>query len=167
LPREVRKSQDITGSKMKKKDVLFFSIVAIVIILDQITKYFIVKKFEFLQSKPLITNVLHLTYIQNTGAGFGILQDQTIALIWLSIIVIGIILFVYDKIQANIQCVFTALILGGTIGNLIDRIRLNYVVDFIDFRIWPAFNVADSALTVGIFGLLIYFFVVERKSFKR
>jgi signal peptidase II len=62
----------------------------------------------------------------------------------------------YDKIKPGYEAVFTGLILGGAIGNLIDRIRLGFVVDFIDFAYWPAFNVADSAITVGAVGFIIY-----------
>jgi len=112
----------------------------IIVVLDQITKYF--------QINP----------IKNTGAGFGILQDQTTLLIWFSIIVIGVIFFIYDKLPENkFVLVTVGFILGGTIGNLIDRIILGYVVDFIDLGFWPAFNIADSALTIGVIGLIIYY----------
>lgn len=125
------------------------------------------QRFELSESLPLLKNVLHITYIHNTGAGFGILQEQSMVLIWLSIAVIGFILFFYDKLKNKAESVFVALILGGTLGNLIDRLRLGFVVDFIDFRIWPAFNVADSALTFGVIGLLVYWFIQEKKNKKK
>ncbi|GAJ17757.1 unnamed protein product, partial [marine sediment metagenome] len=78
-------------------------------------------------------------------------------LLWFAIIVVGVILYLYDKIPDETQIqIFTALILGGTLGNLIDRIKFGYVIDFLDFQIWPAFNLADSAITIGVIGLIIY-----------
>jgi len=110
------------------------------------------------QSIPLINNFLHLTYIQNTGAGFGILKGSNTILIFISLIIIGAILYYFNKItkEKSINLPI-ALILGGAIGNLIDRIFLGHVIDFMDLRIWPAFNVADSAITIGAIWLIIYF----------
>lgn len=125
----------------KKAGIIFLTAVAVVL-LDQITKFFAEK---------------YLTITYNPGAGFGLFQDSTSLLIWFSIIVIGIILYSYDKIpkQSSIQF-YVGLLLGGTIGNLIDRIRLNYVIDFIDLKIWPSFNIADAAITISVIGLIIY-----------
>tara|TARA_Y100000310_G_C20181566_1_gene578387 strand:+ start:230 stop:583 length:354 start_codon:yes stop_codon:yes gene_type:complete len=110
------------------------------------------------QSIPLIKNILHLTYIQNTGAGFGILKGSNTILIFTSLIIIGAILFNFKKITKEKSInIPIALILGGAIGNLIDRILVGHVIDFMDFRIWPAFNVADSAITIGALWLIVYF----------
>ena len=142
----------------KNKHFIFVITIFIIIILDQLTKYIVDKTMYLHQSIPLINNILHFTYIQNTGAGFGILKNMNSLLIWVSVIVIGIILYNYDKIpQKNFPQIATALIIGGAFGNLISRIFIGYVTDFIDFRIWPAFNVADSAITIGAIGLIIYF----------
>ncbi|GAF74610.1 unnamed protein product, partial [marine sediment metagenome] len=109
-------------------------------------------------STEIIKNVFYFSLVKNTGAAFGILKNQTLLLIWFSVIVIGVILFYMDKIPKDkIVQIFTALILGGTISNLIDRLRLGYVIDFINFKIWPAFNIADAAVTIGAIGLIIYF----------
>ena len=144
---------------MKNKNIyLISSITVFVILLDQLTKYFISKYMLLHQSIPLIKNILHLTYIQNTGAGFGILKNQNTFLIFTSLIIIGIILFYIKQIIKEKQIhIPIALILGGAFGNLIDRIFLGYVIDFIDFRIWPAFNIADSCITIGALWLIIYF----------
>ncbi len=133
-----------------------------VVILDQIVKFIIVKKIPLGSSVPLIPKILSLTYIQNTGAGFGLLQGNTRLLIWFSIMVIGIILYFYEAIpeQKSAQ-VSIALILGGTFANLIDRINLGYVVDFFDVSIWPVFNIADTAITVGAVLLIIY--IINKK----
>ncbi|MFH2028276.1 MAG: signal peptidase II [Nanoarchaeota archaeon] len=136
---------------------LFLSISIIILSLDQIVKYIIDKSMSLGQSIPLIPNILHLTYIHNTGAGFGILRDMNSLLIWISLIIIGAILYNYDKIpKENIPQAATALIIGGAAGNLISRIFQGYVIDFIDFRVWPSFNVADSAITIGAIILVIY-----------
>ena len=125
-----------------KKPIIFFITTLLIILLDQLTK-FLVKDFSFV--------------VKNTGAGFGILPNQQAMLIWISVFVIGLILFYYDKIPENkfVQ-LSIGLILGGTIGNLIDRIRLSYVSDFIDLKFWPSFNIADSAITVGAVILAVY-----------
>lgn len=144
---------------MKNKNILFISLlIIIVIILDQLTKYIVSKYMQVSQSIPLIKNILHITYIQNTGAGFGILKGWNTILIFVSLIIVGIILFYFDRIIKEEQIhIPIALILGGAIGNIIDRIFLGYVIDFIDFRIWPAFNVADSCVTIGALWLIFYF----------
>jgi len=144
---------------MKNKSILLISSISIIIvILDQITKTLIRKYFSLHQSIPLIKNILHFTYIRNTGAGFGILQQQNIFLIFISLIIIGVILYNFKKIIKEKPIhIPLALILGGAVGNLIDRIFIGYVIDFVDFRIWPAFNVADSAITIGAVWLMFYF----------
>jgi signal peptidase II len=140
--------------KLKKQDILFLVILFSLIFLDQITKFLIRLFMTKGQSVSLINNILHITYVQNTGAGFGLFQNSVSILIWLSVLVLGLLLFLYDKIPL----IPKSLLIAGVIGNLIDRVFLRFVVDFIDFRIWPAFNVADSCLTIGIIFLIIYTF---------
>ena len=141
-----------------KKEKIFSLIILAIIILDQLTKFLITKNMTLSQSIPLIQNILHLTYIHNTGATFGMLKGMNLLLIWVSVIVIGGILYNYNKIPKDkIPQLSLALIIGGAIGNLIDRISLGKVVDFIDFRVWPAFNIADSAISIGAVLLIIYF----------
>ena len=138
----------------KAKFVFFPSL--IVLVLDQITKYFV--SVNITGPFPVILGVFHLVFVKNTGAGFGILKGQQLLLIFISIFVVGLIFFLYDKIpKKGYVPISVGLLLGGTIGNLVDRIRLGYVIDFLDFRIWPSFNVADSAITLGAIGLAIYF----------
>jgi len=113
---------------------------------------------QLYQSIPLINGVLHLTYIQNTGAGFGIFKGGNTILIFVSLIIIGVLLYYFDRIILDKAIhIPIALVLGGAIGNLVDRVILGYVVDFVDFRIWPAFNVADSAITLGALWLMAYY----------
>jgi len=139
----------------KKKLLIIGWTSALIVILDQLIKFFVVRNMQLHQSIQLIPKLLSLAYVQNTGAGFGLCPDSTKLLIWFSIIVVGLILFLYDKIPDN-RCfqLSVAAILGGTFGNLIDRINLGFVVDFIDFGFWPAFNIADAAITIGAIFLL-------------
>ncbi|MDP7180267.1 MAG: signal peptidase II [Candidatus Woesearchaeota archaeon] len=145
--------------KSGKAKFVFFSAL-IVLVLDQITKYFV--SVNITGPIPVILGVFHLVFIKNTGAGFGLFKGQQGLLIFISVFVVGLILYYYNKIPAKGYVPLSVgLLLGGTIGNLIDRIRLGYVIDFLDFRIWPSFNVADSAITVGAIMLMVYFMKKE------
>lgn len=134
----------------------FWLIVIMVLALDQGLKLIVQRNMELNQSIPVIENVFHLTYVLNPGAAFGILADKTIFFILATLIVVGFIGFYYyrtprEKTWLRLGLV---LLLGGALGNLIDRVRTSHVVDFFDFRIWPVFNIADIAISVGV-GLLI------------
>ena len=136
-----------------KKELLFFSIVFLVVIFDQLSKYLILK-LQPLWNLEILT--IHL--IKNTGAGFGILKNQTILLTMISALVVAFILYYYKEIPKNtLPQISAALFLAGAFGNLIDRLFRKFVVDFIDFSFWPAFNIADAGITIGAVGLLIYF----------
>ena len=147
-----------TMKNTEKKKLLIISTIAIaVLFFDQLTKIIVIANMQLSQSIPLIKNIFHLTYIQNTGASFGILSGSNSLLIWFAIIAVGIIIYFYDQIpKSKSAFVFVALIIGGALSNVLDRLRLGYVVDFLDFRIWPSFNIADAALTVGAIGLIVY-----------
>lgn len=150
---------------MKKKNLRKHAIIALValgvIILDQITKFIVSSRMSLSESVPIINNVFHFTYIQNRGAGFGILQNQYLILVLAPLVALGIIAYYYNKIpDKKLFYVSIGLLIGGIIGNLIDRIRFEYVVDFLDFRIWPAFNLADSAVTVA--GLYLIFYLMKK-----
>ncbi len=122
-----------------------------VLFLDQLTKLVIRSGLSEGESIPLIGNILHISLVHNTGAAFGLFRHQTLILTGISILTFAAILFFYRRIAASgrILRVGFALIAGGSLGNLIDRLRFGYVVDFLDFRVWPVFNIADSAITVG------------------
>ena len=143
---------------MERKYNVVFSTALIIILLDQTTKFLIKNALQLNQTLPIISNVFHLTYINNTGAGFGILKAQALILIFISVAVIGIILYNFDKIKNNetLLQILVGFVLGGTIGNLIDRLAYGHIIDFLDFRIWPIFNFADSFVTIGVVGLVIY-----------
>ena len=127
-----------------KKSYIFFLTIITITILDQLTKFIVKNNFKF---------------TTNSGSLWGLFPNATFLLIWLSIIIIGVFLFYYDKIQkSSLLCKLgSGLVVGGAIGNLIDRILYKAVIDFIDFKVWPSFNIADSAISIGIILLIIYF----------
>ncbi|MBS3969494.1 MAG: signal peptidase II [Clostridia bacterium] len=132
---------------------MIFAVTAIVIvILDQLTKHLILTSMRPYESIPVIENVFHITFVRNPGAAFGILQNQITFFIVVTIIVIFLLVGVYWKLARKniILTIGLSLQLGGAVGNLIDRIRFSYVVDFLDFRVWPVFNVADMAIVTGV-----------------
>jgi signal peptidase II len=134
----------------------------LVLLVDRVSKAFISSKLSAGQSIPIIKNVLHVTFVKNTGAAFGLFKDATYFFIAVSIIAVvmigGILIMAVrkGKFSENFPCnLGLILIMSGAIGNLIDRVWLHYVIDFIDLRIWPVFNIADSAITIGT-ALLIF-----------
>jgi len=147
----------------KNKYIIFFGLALVVVLLDQLTKLLFNTLFSVGHGIQLLP-FFGLKLAHNTGAAFSILAGNTVLLMWISVIVIGIILFFIDKLKdKNIElCV--ALILGGTIGNLIDRLAHGFVIDFIDFSFWPTFNIADSAIFIGAVLLGIY---TIRKDMKK
>ena len=131
---------------------------------DQFTKSLIAASFYPGKSIPSISHILHLTYVQNTGAAFGIFKGQQFVFIVVSI---GVIAWVIWEILRNpiipaATMWACGLILGGALGNLIDRVRVGYVIDFIDLRLWPVFNIGDSAITIGVSLLISHSLAASR-----
>ncbi len=130
--------------------------------LDQGSKAWVRHSFHIGESRPLIDGVLHLTYVQNTGAAFGLLQGQTYLIIAVTLLV-ALVLFLnrkeFVRDHLGVRIAYTFGIAGG-LGNLLDRILHGWVTDFIDLRVWPVFNVADSSIFVGV-ALLIWFSVIR------
>lgn len=142
-----------------------YFLIAIIILMDQITKYMIISKFSLYDSKPVIEGIFHLTYVRNLGAAFSILQNQRVFFIIATlVVVVGIFIFVrtQDNLHRMMKYSFS-LIVAGAIGNAIDRIRYGYVVDFFDFMIWPVFNIADISIVIGAV-LLCYYLIFIDKS---
>jgi len=139
---------------MKDKFLKKFIAVSLsIVILDQLTKYLIVSFKPFWN-----LNFLKIHLITNTGAGFGILKGNTNFLALISTIVVIFLFFYYPQISKNkYEQLFFSLLLGGTLGNLIDRIFRKKVIDFIDLNFWPAFNIADAAITISVIGLIWYY----------
>ena len=131
-------------------------VVALTVASDQLTKLLVTATFAPAQHLPLLGPVLSLTYVQNTGAAFGLFQGHPGAFVVVSVVVGVWVVIELRRPSARGWATQTplALILGGAIGNLIDRLRVGYVIDFLDLRVWPVFNVADSCITIGVGWLL-------------
>lgn len=145
--------------------VIVFGVIA----LDQSTKYLAATRLIHYDTLPLIEGVFHLTYVENRGAAFGILQNQRWFFIVMTLLImIGIVFYIVkNKPNSNLLLISLSMILGGAIGNLIDRIRLSYVIDFFDFTLidYPVFNVADSFVVVGTI-LLSYYLLFKYEDKK-
>ena len=132
----------------KDKRITIVAVISsLVILFDQLLKILVRNyNLDFI----VVKNFLAISFIKNTGAGFGILQEYTSLLIFINIIAIIFIIWLIGYVKKSFLAeVSLALVLGGAVGNLADRIIFGYVTDFISFSFWPAFNVADSAVSVG------------------
>lgn len=141
------------------------AVCVVIIIVDQIVKFYIQSSMGLGMSIPVIPQVFHITYILNAGAAFGILENQQWFFILIGLAVLGAAAWFYSCLQRENACIRygVSLLLGGAAGNLIDRIFRGSVVDFFDFRIWPVFNIADIAIVVGV-GCIIYSLLFETKE---
>ena len=136
----------------KKTDLNFFTLLLSVIVLDQVAKYLV--KSNFLPNSSMnITSFFSLTFTQNTGVSFGLLKGYNSVFIVLSFIALGFFSYIYIKNKK--YWTQLSLICAGIAGNLIDRLNFGYVIDLFDFHIWPVFNIADSAICIGIIWLII------------
>ena len=134
----------------------FWLTTLLVLIIDQLSKLWIVNNFAPGESRVVLDQVLWLTYVQNQGAAFGILPGRSWLFFICALLVIVILVAINSKqrLPAALQVIF-GLIVAGAMGNLLDRIRLNYVVDFFDLGWWPVFNVADMVIVGGAILLVI------------
>ena len=134
----------------------YFLLTLLVLAIDQLLKAIVIIKLKPLQSITVIKGVFTITYVRNYGAAFGILQSQNLLLIALSMAIIFLVVINRRKLSgySRVFQIGLGLALGGALGNLADRIRLGYVIDFLDFQFWPVFNLADIAIVCGV-GLII------------
>ena len=162
----------MNGSTLRS--FLLASLTGVVIALDQLTKLYIMQTMRLHESIPIIPDFFSLTYIRNPGAAFGLLagSSSTFRMIFFgltSIFALGLLGTILLRMpeQEWMGRLSVAAILGGAVGNLIDRMRYGEVIDFLDVYVenyhWPAFNVADSAITVGVIFLIIHF-AFEKKE---
>jgi signal peptidase II len=134
--------------------------------LDQLTKHIVVTSFLAGQSRPFIPHVVYWTYVQNHAGAFGLFGTQPWLLVAMALVVLALFWWSFReaaKRSMTVQIAFGA-IAGGAIGNIVDRFHYGFVVDFIDFRWWPVFNVADSCITLGVCALVLTTFLRERAS---
>ena len=140
---------------------IFFLIAILIFLIDQITKSLIREYIKLGTSLEIIPNLLYFTHTINTGASFSLFTNFSLLLTIIAIVVVLAITVFHRKIPHNYKFPFV-LILGGTLGNLTDRLFFGTVTDFIDFRIWPIFNAADSAITVAAILLIMIAWKEER-----
>lgn len=148
-------------TKMNKYYVLLPLIVAI----DQVVKARVASLMQPGQSIPVIHDVFHLSYVQNTGAAFSFMKDHTeLITIFTGILLAALLVYLlgWAREKSGFFTCSLLLIVGGGAGNLIDRVVRGYVVDMFDFRFWPVFNVADIAICVGCVMLVVYLLFLDR-----
>jgi signal peptidase II len=157
---------------LKNKYIRLLVFAGIIILLDQLSKALIVYYLPFNRTIPVINGFFNITHIHNPGGAFGLMANlgptaRSIIFLFISSLAVGLIFYFYKKTPANYRWLAAgfALIFGGALGNLIDRIRFGYVIDFFDFYVghlhWPAFNVADSAISVGI-GIFVFHLLFKK-----
>jgi signal peptidase II len=140
-----------------RREALFVLGALATFVVDQLSKSLAVTYLQPVGSIPLV-GFLRLTYVENRGAAFGLLQNQTLLFILVGLVVVGGLIASYRHLPTVPPLLNLALglQLGGALGNLVDRIRQGYVVDFVDLTWWPVFNVADSAIVVGVCAMAYY-----------
>lgn len=160
-----------------KKYCILLSLCGFIVSLDQLTKFIVINNFNLVgQSKSIITGFFNLTLVHNPGAAFGILAnlDPSIRIPFFFIVpgvtlLIALYFFHTVSEKTTLAIISLSLIIGGAIGNIFDRIKFGYVIDFFDFH-WkdiyhfPAFNIADSSISIGVFLLAIYILFFESKT---
>ena len=141
---------------------------SVIVVADQLSKVWIRSNLALGQSLPE-TGLFRLTHVRNTGAAFGLFYGQSFALTVVALVVIVILLLYvfllyrhFPYLDNMLGKTVLGLVFGGIIGNLIDRLRFGYVTDFIDVGLWPAFNIADSAVTVGVIIIALYLLYLAR-----
>ncbi len=141
----------------------FWFSLAAVLVVDQLSKWAVASNLLPMQSVVVLPKVMWFTYVHNRGAAFSILQGQTVFLVVAGIVVVlALIAYNHWAKPVPILQVFIGIMAGGAVGNLLDRCLFGHVIDFIDFRVWPVFNIADVAISVGGALLLIYYIWFER-----
>jgi len=159
---------------MSRKLSILLPILVAGVALDQATKFLVVGALRLGDQVPVIPGFFNLVYVRNRGAAFGLLSGLSTEFAWLffvftTCLVLGVVAFLWWRLPEDqtLGVVGYSLILTGALGNLVDRVRLGEVIDFLDFHLgryhWPAFNVADSLVCLGA-GLLVWMIFQEEKS---
>jgi signal peptidase II len=145
--------------------IVFFLVAALVVAADQLAKHAVAAHFMPDESRIVVPHALWLTYVQNHRGAFGLFGGHPLVLaaIALGVVILFYVWYRQGGATPSVHIAF-GMILGGAIGNIIDRVRYGYVIDFIDLRWWPVFNVADSAITIGVCLLLLRILWHERRQ---
>ncbi len=149
---------------------IWLAIMILAVFFDQLTKYLTILFLKPLDTLPIIKDVIHLTYVENTGAAFGMMKNQRwLFMIVSTVAIVALLVYLFKKkTQPKLENLAIAFIVGGGIGNMIDRIFLGYVVDMIDFRLinFAVFNVADSFVCVGAGLLMLHILLSTIREYK-
>ena len=155
--------------------LIWLAVIIVTVFLDQLTKYLTVLHLKPIDTYPIIEDVLHLTYVENTGAAFGMMKDaRWVFMITSTLAIIGILGYMIHRYYVKkeklhwAEALSLSLIVGGGIGNMIDRTMLGYVVDMIDCRFinFAVFNVADSFVCIGAGLMILYLIILTVKEYK-
>ena len=139
--------------------MIVFVLIALVLVLDQLTKWLVRTHFLLCESYDVIDGIFSITYIENKGAAFGLGEGNAFVFILVAVLVSVIMIYYYKKQEKNFWLSLgVSLILSGAWGNLIDRVMKSSVTDMFNFHIWPVFNIADIAVCLGCLFLIIYVF---------
>ena len=147
--------------------IFFYALAGSIVLLDQLTKFLAIQHLSGIHTVPVLNGVFHLTLVYNTGIAFGFFQEHPSLL--LSLISVSLIVLLWiahrmgrqNPLPSRLSILGLALIVGGAFGNWIDRLRIHSVIDFLDFRIWPVFNLADSFITVGV---CLYLYLMMKRT---
>lgn len=159
----------MSGKVRERRPGLAYGVVgltaALIFFIDFSIKAYLLTNFAY-RSIPVLKDIFHITVIFNTGAAFGILKGNTNLLTCLGIVFVGLFIFFIKKEEKKnlIFLIACGLILGGALSNLYDRIFLGFVVDYIDLRIWPVFNLSDSGISIGVAVLLLQSLINGKKN---
>ena len=134
-----------------KVDVKLWILGLVIVVLDQLTKFWARTSLTNLDILPFFS----LTLSTNTGAAFGLFKDNNWLFFFIGLIVVGLIMFYNEKLFIKSERIWWTIIIAGIAGNLIDRLFFQHVIDFINFHFWPIFNIADAALSVGVIALVV------------
>jgi signal peptidase II len=168
-PRDVIYVGDTSPARANRRSVIIVGLVALVVfVLDRWTKTIVLHSFLPGESREVVPHLLWWTYVQNTHGAFGMFGNSPVLLIVLALLVLAVFTYAFrDAVRrSSLVRIAFGMIVGGAIGNIVDRFQHRWVVDFIDFRtIWPnVFNVADACITVGVGLLVLSQLVRERRT---
>ena len=155
--------------------LIWLAVIIVTVFLDQLTKYLTVLHLKPIDTLPIIEDVFHLTYVENTGAAFGMMKDaRWVFMITSTVAIVGILIYMFRRTYVKkekmpwMEALSLSLIVGGGIGNMIDRTVLGYVVDMIDCRFinFAVFNVADSFVCIGAGVMILHLFIMTAQEYK-
>jgi len=149
------------------KDFVLIQLAMLIFVIDQFSKFLVRDQLLFRESFPR-DGFFRFTHTHNTGSAFGIFQDQNTPLILVSLLGVGILIMIYrsQRMPSGLLRLSLGLQIGGAVGNLLDRVRLGHVTDFMDVGTWPVFNVADASIITGLVILAYVFILAPQEDHK-